>query len=141
MPAVTPVTTPLLLPIVATPVAPLVHTPPLVPSVSVVVAPAHNVVVPVIATGLAFIVVVTIVKQPVGKVYDITAVPAATPVTTPVEMPTVATPVLPLVHMPPPVVLVSVVAPPTQARAVPLIEAGLPLIVAIVVARQPVLSV
>ena len=51
-PAVTPVTTPEAS-IVATPVALLLHVPPLVASASVVVADVHTVVVPVIDAGVA----------------------------------------------------------------------------------------
>ena len=51
----------------------------------------------------------------------IVAVPAATPVTTPVEALTVAMPVLPDVHVPPLVPFdVKVVVPPTQTACVPL---------------------
>ena len=49
-PAATPVTTPVE-PIVARPVLLLLHVPPAVTSFNVVVAPAHNVIVPVIAAG------------------------------------------------------------------------------------------
>lgn len=47
-------------------------------------------------------------------VYVIVAVPAVTPVTTPVELFTVATAVFPLLHDPPEVVLLKFVVPPTQ---------------------------
>ena len=49
VPGDTPVTTPLEEPIVATPVELLVHTPPVVASLSVVVFPAHTDAVPAIA--------------------------------------------------------------------------------------------
>ncbi len=50
--------------------------------------------------------------------------PAETPVTIPVLAPTVATPVLLLLHVPPLVALASVVVAPTQAAVVPVIEVG-----------------
>jgi hypothetical protein len=50
----------------------------------------------------------------------IVAVPAATPVTTPVDEFTVAIPVAPLVHEPPDDVDVKVVVPATQIACVPL---------------------
>ena len=140
VPADTPVTTPLLLPTLATPVAPLAHTPPLVASVRVVVNPTHTLVVPPIAAGLAFTVTVATARQPVLNVYVIIVVPAVRPVTTPVETPIVATPVLPLVHVPPLVASVRVVVAPTQALSVPPMAAGLAFTVTTVVTRQPVLS-
>ena len=65
------------------------------------------------------------------------ALPAATPVTTPVE-PTVATAVLPLLHVPPPVELLKGVVNPAQTTAVPVIEDGNELMLIVEVARQPV---
>jgi hypothetical protein len=52
------------------------------------------------------------------------AVPLSTPVTTPVEDPIVAIEVLPLFHVPPDGVVVSVVVSPAQTVAVPEIAAG-----------------
>lgn len=141
MPADTPVSTPVLAPIVATPVEPLVHVPPPVASVSVLVAPTQTVVPPLIAAGTAFIVAVAVARHPVANVYDIIEVPALTPVTMPVVEPMVATPVLPLVHMPPPVASVTVVVAPMHALNVPPIAAGLAFTVTTVVALQPVLKV
>ena len=51
-------------------------------------------------------------------------VPDDTPVTIPVEAPTVATPVLPLVHVPPLVPSLSVVVKPAQTIAVPVMDDG-----------------
>jgi hypothetical protein len=64
------------------------------------------------------------------------AVPAAMALTLPVEL-TVATDMLSLVHEPPVVVLVSVVAAPVQALNVPVIAAGLGLTVITVVVYAP----
>jgi hypothetical protein len=52
------------------------------------------------------------------------AMPGATPVTTPVNEPTVATPVLLLDHVPPPVALLSVAEVPVQIEVGPVITAG-----------------
>ena len=52
------------------------------------------------------------------------AVPALTPVTTPVPAPTVATAVLLLLHEPPPVVLDKIVVAPTHTVSAPVIGAG-----------------
>lgn len=64
------------------------------------------------------------------------AVPAATPVTIPVD-PTVATNELLLLHAPPVVVSVSVVLSPAQTLAVPPMAAGKLFTVTTVVVAQP----
>lgn len=66
------------------------------------------------------------------------AVPADTPVTAPVVDPTVATPGLPLVQVPPEVPSVKVVEEPTQTLAVPPIVAGSGLMVTALIAKHPV---
>ena len=60
----------------------------------------------ILSTGSALTVMFVIAEQPEPNVYDIAAVPAATPVTRPDEL-TVATAVLELVHVPPETVLLS----------------------------------
>ena len=65
-----------------------------------------------------------LVKQPDGRVKTIVLVPAVTPVTRPVALPTVATPGLVLVHVPPPVASVSCVVAPVQTVGVPIIGTG-----------------
>jgi hypothetical protein len=67
--------------------------------------------------------------------------PFDTPVTTPFELPTVATVLLAEIHDPPVVVLVSVVVPPRHNVVVPPIAAGVALTVTTFVDRQPLLSV
>jgi len=64
VPAVTPVTTPVL-PTAATPELLLLHVPPDVVSVSAVVVPVQTVLLPVIALGDGLTVIVVVVKQPV----------------------------------------------------------------------------
>jgi hypothetical protein len=90
----------------------------------VVVEPVQTDAVPVIAAGCVLTVTVAVEKQPPDNVYVITAVPALTPVTTPVDEPTVATPVLPLVQVPPDGDELSVVVDPVQTEAVPEIAPG-----------------
>ena len=112
VPEVAAVTTPVDEPTVATAVVPLVHTPlPLPPrftpaALYVAELPIHNGLVPdteVIAM-LGLIVTVcealTELPQPPLIVYVMLEVPEVTPVTTPVDEPTVATDVVPLVHTP-----------------------------------------
>lgn len=107
---------------VAMPVLPLSHVPPGVASVSVVVSPGHTLSVPLMAAGKGFTVTTVVVMQPVANVYVITAVPAAMPVTTPVDGATVATSRLPLLHVPPGMVLLSVVVAPSHTLATPVDE-------------------
>ena len=68
MPYDTPVTTPVDEPIVAMPVLPLVHVPPLVASLMLVVKPAHTVAVPVMDEGSGLTVTTTVEIQPVVSV-------------------------------------------------------------------------
>jgi hypothetical protein len=55
----------------------------------------------------------------------------------PVEEPMVATPVLALLHVPPPVLLPNVVEVPGQAFKVPVMFAGMPFTVMVNTALQP----
>jgi hypothetical protein len=64
-------------------------------------------------------------------------VPVVIPVTIPVLAPIVATPGVPLVHVPPVAVLVSVDVPPAQILSVPAITSGVVFTVTIAVAIQP----
>ena len=99
VPGDTPPTIPEEVPIVATDVLLLDHTPPVAASLNVRVLPTHRVVTPVIDVGPPTVTtVVTIQLEPVEN--DIVDVPDDTPVTIPVEDPTVATVVLLLVHTP-----------------------------------------
>jgi hypothetical protein len=69
------------------------------------------------------------------------ALPAAIPVTTPLAEPTVAVAVLLLLQVPPVAALLSVVAPPTQSDAVPVLVPGAALTVTVTTLRQPDVSV
>lgn len=131
VPAVTPVTTPPAL-TVAMAVLLLLHGQPGVASFSVVVAPWHINVVPVIATGSGVTVTTAYALQPAGVVYVIVDVPVATPVTTPEARPTVATDTVLLLHVPPAVASVSVVVFPMHIDNVPSIgEVGFTVMVTV----------
>ena len=106
VPAVTPVRMPELLPIVATPVTLLIHSPPEVLLDRELVAVSQTASVPVIAAtvgkGLTVTDVVASVVQlnPFVTLYVMSAVPADSPVTIPVLLPTEAIALLLLVHIP-----------------------------------------
>jgi hypothetical protein len=131
----TPVTTPVPEPTVAWPTLLLLHEPVPVGSDNTVVDPTHTTPVPAIATGLPLTVTMRVAAQPVGNVYDMVDVPAVMPVTVPLvtEAPAV------LLHVPPPVASASTVVRPTHTEAVPVMAAGLGLIVIGNTAKQPVL--
>ena len=135
MPLAMPVTIPAD-PIVARPVLLLLHVPPPA-SVNVVFAPTHTTFVPLIADGNEFTVIVSVVAQPVGSIYEITEVPAVSPDTEPEPEPIVATAVLLLVQVPSDVISLNKVPPVTHAVGVPVIVAGLGLTVIVAVAIQP----
>ena len=86
---------------------------------SVLVVPAHKVVVPEIAPGVAATVKVVVTYVP--NVYVMVAVPAEIPVTTPVDKPTEAIDGSLLDHVPPVVVSLKVDVAPTHALVIPLI--------------------
>jgi hypothetical protein len=122
VPALTPVTTPVDEPTVATPVALLLHVPPDVAFARVVVVPVHMLVFPVMGRR-ALMVTTAVMAHPPDGVYEIVVLPPATPVTTPVD-PTVAMDVLLLVHVPLPAASVSVTVPPAQTAELPVIAGG-----------------
>ena len=125
VPAVTPVTNPLLFTVATAGVA-LVQTPPEVALDNCVVLPIQAVNDPVIAftTGKALMVTVAVCEavQPFAlvTVYVITEVPEVTPVTIPVVGSMVATAGVALLQAPPVGLPVNVVVLPTQAVSVPL---------------------
>ena len=129
LPAVIPVTLPVLLTVAMVGSA-LVQVPPVVASLKVAVAPAQMVVVvPVIAAivGIAFTVfiAVTVVLQPVDPsvtLYPIVAVPAVRPVTMP-DVLIVAVAGALLLQVPPGVASLRVVVLPAHSLAVPVIAA------------------
>ena len=112
MPADTPVTTPVPDTTVATPVLLLLHVPEGVVLASVVVSVSHTDCVPVMLFGNGSIVTTVVAIQLVPNEYVIVVVPTATPVTMPLLRPIVAAAVFVLVHVPPGIVLESVLVAP-----------------------------
>lgn len=131
-PVAAPVTNPLSEPIVAAPVFVLVHNPPLIASVRLLVPPEHTVAGPAIAVGVVLTVTMVAVVHPVGSEYTIVAGPVATPVTIPLEAPIVATEGARLFQLPPPASVSAIVAPTHNAVGPP-IAAGTGLTVTLVV--------
>jgi hypothetical protein len=124
VPELTPVITPELPAVeVAMLVLPLIHVPPAIALLNVVVDPAHIVVNPVIPGGVGFTVIVVVTVLPETE-YDITLKPAATPVTTPVPVPTVAAAVLLLIQVPPAVASLSLIVDPAQTADGPVMGAA-----------------
>jgi hypothetical protein len=122
VPEATPVTSPVSEPTVAAEVLLLVQVPPLT-FVREIETPVQTLEDPDIAEGVEIMFTVVVVEHPVPKVYVIVAVPANTPVNTPVEVAIVATEVLLLVQVPPPASVNAEVAP-VQTVVAPLIAAG-----------------
>jgi hypothetical protein len=116
----------------------LLHVPPTVASVNVVVEPTQTTAVPPKAAGWGFTVTGCTEKHPPAvNVKVIVGIPAATPVTTPVADPTVANAVLLLLHVPGDEASLNVVVSPTQTFIVPVIAAGCVLTVTGFIAKQP----
>jgi hypothetical protein len=106
-------------PAVAVAVLPLLHVPPDVPSLRVVDAPEHTVVVPVIPRGEAKTVSTLKALQLPPREYVILVVPASIPVNTPDEDPIVAMVVPLLAHVPPPIPSLSEVKIPVHKLGAP----------------------
>ena len=137
MPALTPETTPDVT--VATPVAPLAHDPPDGDPVSVKLPPTHKELPPEILDAETTVIELVTIEVPTA--YVMVHVPAATPVTTPVE-PIVAIEVLLLLHVPPVVASVNAVVEPTHPLVAPDIAATeVPDTVTTKVEKHPVGSV
>ena len=79
---------------------------------------------PLASDGVATTVTVVVDLQPVLSKYVITDVPTATLAIVPDEEPIVATDVVPLLHVPPPVASASVDVAGRHIRVVPVIDAG-----------------
>ena len=92
----------------------------------------------VTAAGAAVTETTFVAKQPVElRVYVIVVVPVAMPPSTPVVLSIVPFAVALLLHVPPAVVLVSVVVALTQTALAPPIAAGLGLMVTVIAASGP----
>jgi len=102
----------------------LVHVPPGVVELSVVVAPVHTVLLPVMAAGNGLTVTTAVRVQPLVPKHVIVAVPAATPLTIPDDEPMVAIAVLLLLHVAPMLVVLNVVLAPAQTANVPVMALG-----------------
>jgi hypothetical protein len=128
VPGLTPVTVPVVSSIVARKLLLLLHVPPVVVLESIVVASGHTDKVPPMAPGGDATVTVVVVEQLPAVVYEICAVPADMPVTVPFVALT-ETVACGLDQLPPPGVLVRIVAAPGQIVSVPLMGAGVGLTV------------
>ena len=117
VPEATPVTIPVL-PTVAVNGSALVHVPAAGAPVSAAVPLTHIEGAPVIV-GRAFTVTTAVRKQPAPREYEMVVVPWLTPVTTPVDALTEATPVLVLLHVPPVTEPERLVVPAIHAANVP----------------------
>ena len=126
VPVATPVTKPVPPPTVATDGLPLLHTPPVGDALNKDVYPVHIERLPVIGPVRPLTVTGNTAKQPVPTVYVILATPPDRPVTNPDAGTTLAMPGAPDVHVPPGVVLVSMVVAPTHIVDVPLITPIVP---------------
>ena len=133
-----PASTPVLGFMVPAAVLVLLHVPVAGLLLSVVVAPAHTAIVPLIGAGSGFTVITAYCCVSVGRVYVIVVVPASMPVTIPVDAFMVPTAVLPLVHVPPVGEQCSAVAEPLHTVIVPVITPGRQFTVTVAYALQPV---
>lgn len=131
-----PVTIPVAISIYAIEGLLLLHNPPPA-SVKVVVAPTHTWALPVIAGGNGLTVTIVVAIHPVGNEKVMIAVPADTPVTTPVADPTVPMEVDPELQVPPPP-SANVVIWPRHTKVIPVIVPGNGSTVTVVVAEQTI---
>ena len=132
-----PPTTPFEAPTVPVAVMLLLHVPPAGVPLRVVVLLTHTASVPLIAVGSGFTVTTAVARQPVESVYDISEVPAATPVITPAAS-MVATAGVPLLQVPPVLTVLAVVVWFTHTVRVPVIADGSGFTVTTAVVGQPV---
>ena len=117
----------------------LVHEPPTVACVSVVVEPKHTLAVPVIG-DIGLTVTPKVAIQPVANVYLIRVLPNPTPLITPFEEPIVATAKSALLHVPPETPLPKLTGLPIHNILEPVIVDGTGNTVIVVVAIQPVVN-
>ena len=135
VPIATPVTTPVP-EILALAGTELIQAPPADALLRAVVPPVHTFSIPVMAPGVGFTVTTTVAVQPVGSVYDIVAVPPATPVTLP-EASTVAMAGVPLSQVPPVDEDDNSIELPWQKGVLPVMAAGCAFTVTTDVVIQP----
>lgn len=137
MPEDKPVTMPVAEPTVAA-VNPPLHTPPVVASPNVTLAPAHRFVLPVIAAGDASTVIVLVTVQPEPREYVIIVAPGATPATTPPDGSIVPAAGLLLLQPPPGTASLNAVVAPWHTVADPMIPVGDTLTVTVLLVVHPV---
>jgi len=111
--------------------------PPAVLSCNITDCPAQTIGPPVIAGGGGCTVTNVVTEQP-PAVYMIVVIPDERPYTTPLEDPTVATPVLLLLHEPPVVTSLNAVVDSIHTLRVPPIAEGGRFTVTVDVVKQPV---
>jgi hypothetical protein len=141
VPADTPVTAPTLVTGVESVVLELLHEPPGVASVKVIVEPTQTAGVPAIAAGEALTVIILFTIHPAPTVYVMLAVPAVMPVTIPSPEPTRAIATEPELHEPPVDELDKVIVLPVHTLPGPEIADGAGLTVTTAVVMQPVAGV
>lgn len=110
-------------PVVAMVASLLIHVPPVIADDNVAIEPVQIVVAPVIE-GIALTVIMLVVVQPAGVVYVIIEVPAVMPAIMPLPDPAVATPVVPLLQVPPGNVADRVVPMPAHIVMTPVSAPG-----------------
>lgn len=137
LPVAIPVTIPVVAPTVAMALLLVVHVPPGDVFVNVFVAPTHTVDEMGLMAGGAAITVTGFVAAQPATVYEIVTVPVPVPVTVPV-LPTVATAVLLLLHVPPAVASVKDSVVPIQISDPPGgdMAAGMALTVTTAITKQ-----
>lgn len=139
MPAATPLTSPVVIFTVAMVVFPLVHAPPVVALLRIVVAPTHTLGVPNITPGTGLTVTVEVLRHPVESLYVTVAVPTERP-----EIPPENDIIGPVtkgaedVHVPPVVALLSIPVVPVHSDVIPVIGKGLGWTVTAAVVAHPV---
>lgn len=133
-PALTAVMKPVVAITPATPAVLLLHVPPLTLDNAVRVSPTV-IIDGALITGVTFTRIDFVLKQPLGIVYVITVLPAATPDTTPAD--TSAIDVFALLHEPEPVA-VNVTLDPSHTLVVPEIAGAAALTDTVLMLRQPV---
>jgi len=122
----------------ATAVLLLLHVPPETVLLKIETAPMHIAAFPVIGATVTTVIGI-VLKQPVGSVYVMTAVPAVTGVTDPVVAFTTATPGdVVLLQLPPVVALLNATGTPTHVDEVPVIAGGSGTTVSVLVILQPI---
>lgn len=137
VPALPPVTCPVVELIAAVEGLLLLQIPPPAPLVSVMELPLHTVPDPDIAVGVVFAVMVLVAMHPVEGVKVIVATPAELPVTTPLAAPTPAVGVELLLQVPVPELAVNVMLLPTHTPAGPPIVGAAFTVIILVTAQLP----